>query len=81
MWKIYKYNGNYIQDELISSHRTEDAAMKKAQKAIDFKFSEREKKKNEILIWLDDERHMPKGVIVHELKKGAKRLRQGKKKE
>ncbi len=81
MWKVYKYNGHYIQDELISSHRSEDAAMKKAQKTIDFKFSEREKNKNEILIWLDDERHMPKGVIVHELKKGAKRLRQGKKKE
>jgi len=55
--------------------------MKKAKKEIDFKFSEREKKKNEILIWLDDENHMPIGIIVHKLKKGAKRIRQGKKKE
>ena len=46
-----------------------------------FKFSEKEKQKNEILIWLDNENHMPVGVIVHELKKGTKRLRQGKKKE
>jgi hypothetical protein len=68
-------------DELLGSHRTETAAMKKAQKTIDFKFSEREKNKNEILIWLDGENHMPVGVIVHELKKGTKRLRQGKKKE
>ena len=81
MWKIYKYNGRYIQGDLVSSHKTEDAALKKAQKTIDFKFSEREKKKNEILIWLDGENHMPVGVIVHELKKGTKRIRQGKKKE
>jgi len=65
--------------ELVGSHRTEDAAMKKAKKEIDFKFSEREKKKNEILIWLDGENHTPVGVIIHELK-GAKRSRQGKKK-
>ena len=81
MWKLYKNNGHYIEGVLVSQHKTEDAAMKRAKKEIDFKFSEREKKKNEILIWLDDERHMPKGVIVHKLKKGAKRLRQGKKKE
>ena len=81
MWKVYKYDGRFITGELISSHRTEAAAMKKAQKAIDFKFSEREKRKDEILIWLDGENHMPVGVITHEIKKGAKRLRQGKKKE
>ena len=66
--------------ELLSSHKTESAAMAKAEKEIDFKFSEREKKKNEILIWLDDENHRPVGVIVHKTK-GTKRLRQGKKKE
>jgi hypothetical protein len=80
MWKVYKYNGHYIMGELLGSHKTETAAMKKAKKEIDFKFSEKEKKKNEILIWLDSESHMPVGVIIHELK-GTKRLRQGKKKE
>ena len=80
-WKVYRYNGHYIMDELLGSHRTEPAAMKRAEKEIDFKFSDREKKKNEILIWLDGENHMPVGVIVHELKKGTKRIRQGKKKE
>ena len=79
MWKVYKNNGRYIEGELVSQHKTEDAAIKKAKKEIDFKFSEREKKKNEILIWLDGENHLPVGVIVHELK-GAKRSRQGKKK-
>ena len=54
--------------------------MKRAKKEIDFKFSEREKRKDEILIWLDGENHTPVGVIVHELK-GTKRIRQGKKKE
>jgi hypothetical protein len=65
--------------ELVGSHRTEDAAMKKAKKEIKFKFSEREKRKDEILIWLDGEKHQPLGVITHELK-GTKRSRQGKKK-
>ena len=65
--------------ELIGSHKTEAAAMKKAEKGIKFKFSEREKKKNEILIWLDGENHEPLAVITHELK-GTKRSRQGKEK-
>ena len=79
-WKVYKHNGRYIEGDLVSTHKTEAAALKKAKKEIDFKFSEREKKKNEILIWLDDENHMPIGVIIHKTK-GTKRLRQGKKKE
>jgi len=79
MWKVYKYNGRYIMGELLSSHKTESAAMAKAEKEIDFKFSEREKRKEEILIWLDGEGHRPAGVITHELK-GTKRVRQGKKK-
>ena len=78
-WKVYKYNGHYIMGDLISSHKTEQAALKKAKKEIDFKFSEREKRKDEILIWLDGENHRPAGVITHELK-GTKRIRQGKKK-
>ena len=66
--------------ELLGSHKTEAAAMKKAKKEIKFKFSVREKKKNEILIWLDGENHQPVGVIIHEIKKGTKRTRQGKEK-
>jgi len=81
MWKLYKYNGHYIEGDLVSRHKTEDAAMKKAKKTIDFEFSEREKRKDEILIWLDGENHTPAGVIVHKLKKGTKRIRQDKKKE
>jgi hypothetical protein len=64
---------------LLGSHKTEAAAMKRAEKEIDFKFSEREKRKDEILIWLDGENRMPVGVIVHKLK-GTKRSRQGKEK-
>ncbi len=79
-WKVYKYNGHYIMGDLIGTHRTETAAMKKAKKEIDFKFSVREKKKNEILIWLDGENHQPVGVIIHEISKGTKRSRQGKEK-
>ena len=79
-WKVYKHNGRYIEGDWVSTHKTEAAALKKAKKEIDFKFSEREKKKNEILIWLDDENHTPVGIIIHKTK-GTKRIRQGKKKE
>ena len=68
MWKVYKHNGQYIMGELISSHKTELAAIKKAEKKIKFKFAVKEEKNNEIRIWLDDEKHMPVGIIVHKLK-------------
>tara|TARA_R100001594_G_scaffold65892_2_gene100205 strand:+ start:1062 stop:1283 length:222 start_codon:yes stop_codon:yes gene_type:complete len=64
MWKLYKYNGHYIQGDLISKHTTESAAMKKAKKVINFTFSEKVKRKNEILIWLDGKDYLPLGVIV-----------------
>ena len=80
MWKVYKYNGHYIMGDLISSHKTQSAALKKAKKEIDFKFSEREKKNNQIFIWLDDEKHSPMGVIVHKTQ-GTKRLRQDNEEE
>ena len=31
-WKVWKWDGHYIQGELISSHTTEAAALKKAKK-------------------------------------------------
>ena len=34
MWKVYKYDGNYIQGELISKHTSENAALKAAKKSI-----------------------------------------------
>jgi hypothetical protein len=71
MWKVYKHNGQYIMGELISSHKSESAAMKKAEKKIKFKFTEREKKKNEIRIWLDDHNHSPVGVIFQKKDKGV----------
>ena len=64
MWKLYKYNGHYIQGDLISKHTTESAAMKKAKKVIDFKYSEKVKRKDEILIWLDGKDYLPMGVIT-----------------
>ena len=67
MWKVYKHNGQYIMGELIGSHKTELAAIKKAEKKINFKFTVREEKNNEIRIWLDDVGHTPVGIIVHKL--------------
>ena len=51
--------------DLISSHKTESAALKKAEKEIDFKFTEKEKKNKEVVIWLDNKNHIPVGIIVH----------------
>ncbi len=64
MWKIYKWNGHYIQGDLVSKHSSEDAAMKKAAKEINFTFADKVKKGKETLIWLDDGNHTPVGVIV-----------------
>lgn len=64
MWKVYKYNGHYIMGDLISKHSSEDAAIKRATKEIGFVFAEKVKRGKETLIWLDDDRHTPVGVIV-----------------
>jgi hypothetical protein len=64
MWKLYKWDGNYIQGELVSKHSSEDAAVKRATKELNFCFAEKVKKDKETLIWLDDTNHTPIGVII-----------------
>jgi hypothetical protein len=64
MWKVYKWNGHYIQGDLVSKHTSEDAAIKKATKELGFVFAEKVKRGKETLIWLDDKEHTPVGVIV-----------------
>ena len=64
MWRVYRYNGHYIQGDLVSKHTSEDAAIKKATKEIEFTFAEKVKRDKETLIWLDDKEHTPVGVIV-----------------
>ena len=77
MWKLWKWDGRYIQGELISKHTSESAAIKKAAKEINFKKQTKEIKKGEIVIWLDDEDGTPMGVII-KATKGTKRIRQSK---
>ena len=64
MWKVYKWNGHYIQGEYISKHSSEDAALKKAAKEIKFTFAEKSQIGKETRIWLDDKQHTPLGIIV-----------------
>ena len=64
MWKIYKWDGRYIMGDLVSKHSSEDAALKKAAKEINFTFAEKTKNDKETLIWLDNADHTPVGVIV-----------------
>tara|TARA_R110000824_G_scaffold297519_1_gene485730 strand:+ start:8792 stop:9007 length:216 start_codon:yes stop_codon:yes gene_type:complete len=64
MWKVYKWNGNYIQGDFVSKHSSEDAALKRAAKEIGFTFADKVKQGKETLIWLDDNNHTPMGVIV-----------------
>ena len=71
MWKVYKWNGMYIQGDLISQHKTESAALKRAKKEIEFAHAVKDNRKDEKLIWLDAEDHTPVGVIVKKIKGGA----------
>ena len=64
MWKIFKYDGKYIQGELVSKHSSEDAALKAAKKKLSFTFCEKQKVGKETRIWLDDINHTPMGIIV-----------------
>ena len=76
MWKIYKAT-EYIQGKLISQHKTEAAARKKAKKAIKYSYTVKEDNEEETVIWLENKDRIPVGIIVKV--KGAKRIRQGKK--
>ena len=64
MYKVYKYNGHYIQGELISKHTTESAAMKSAKKNIEFKHAVKSKLVKPKVIWLDDVNNSPVGLIT-----------------
>lgn len=64
MYKVYKYDGHYIQGELISKHTTESAAMKSAKKNINFKHAVKSKILKPNVIWLDGEDNTPVGVIT-----------------
>jgi len=50
--------------ELLSKHSSEAAAIKAAKKKINFDRTEKQKKGNETLIWLDAKNSEPLGVIV-----------------
>ena len=77
MWKVYKYNGRLIQGDLVSKHSSESAAIKAAEKKIDFKKQVREKSKEEIVIWLDGDDGDPMGIIVKKQKKGGEKASTG----
>ena len=71
MWKVYKWNGQYIQGELVSKHSSESAARKEAKKSVGHSKEVKEEDKREITIWLDSEEGTPMGVIV-KTKRGKK---------
>ena len=83
MWKVYKWNGHYIQGEFISEHTTEKAALKKAKKTIKYlKATKRTSTgpsdiggKKEIIIWLDGEGGTPLGMITKKISKEAKKTK------
>jgi hypothetical protein len=64
MWKLYKWNGQYIQGDFVSKHSSEDAAIKRAAKELKFTFADKVKDGKETLIWLDDGNYTPVGVII-----------------
>ena len=80
MWKVYKWDGHYIRGELISSHTTEAAALKKAKKTIKYlKATKRTSTgpsdvggKKEIIIWLNGDGGIPLGMITKKINKKTK---------
>ena len=74
MWKVYKYDGHYIQGELVSKHRSQSAALKKAKEVIGHITEVEEVRKDEHLIWLDGEGGTPMGVIIQKAKSRAKKI-------
>jgi len=50
--------------DLVSTHTTEAAALKRAKKEINFLKTEKVETKTEIKIWLDGELGNPQGVIL-----------------
>ncbi len=70
MWKVYKAN-HYIQGILISKHKTESAARKKAKEEIKFSYTVKEESKKEILIWLENKDRIAVGIIVKSKEKGT----------
>ena len=77
MWKVYAYNGRFIQGDLISKHSSESAAIKAAKKTLDVKKQVKEKTKEEIAIWLDDSEGTPIGIIVKKIRKGSEMVSTG----
>jgi hypothetical protein len=78
-WKVWKWDGHYIQGELISSHTTEAAALKKAKKEIKYLKATKSKldRKDQIVIWLDGKGGTPLGVITKKINKKAKKTNGG----
>jgi len=74
MWKLYKYDGRFVQGELLSKHRSQGAALKQAKKLIGHLTEVEEIRKDEHLIWLDGEGGTPMGVIVHPKKPRPKNI-------
>jgi len=79
-WKVWKWDGHYIQGELISSHTSEAAALKKAKKEIKYLTAVRSEidRKDEIVIWLDGENGKPLGVITKKITKRSKKKKKTK---
>ena len=69
MYKVYKYDGRYIQGEFISKHTTESAALKSAKKNIKYKKHCKSKILSPKVIWLDDENGTPVGLITENKRK------------
>ena len=68
-WKVYKYDGSYIQGELVSKHRTQKAALKKAKESVGHIREVEEIRPDEHIIWLDADDGTPMGVIIHNPRK------------
>lgn len=74
MWKVYKWDGHYIQGEFISEHTSEKIALTKAKKRINYARAVKSKllafkQRGETVIWLEKKDGTPMGLIINKIRK------------
>ncbi len=72
MWQFWKWNGRYIQGDLVSTHDKKEMAIDRAKKEFNggIIFTE-EVRKRKRRVWVDDRNHSPIGIIVETSNGGA----------
>jgi hypothetical protein len=70
MWEVWKWDGQYIQGKLLKKYKKKESAVKYAKKTIKYK---KASPRGRSEIFLEDENHMPIGILINTEVKTKKR--------